>query len=113
MAGNLQVEVDFSGVEGKGKDIKSEADGASLKVLPPWMIKQGMNLTKEQRGEVKQEAKMDGSGSLAAPEYSEDKKFNTENNEKNLQVYAMSCFLSCFEMSLSPHKNKTGKRNLN
>lgn len=83
--GDTKVEVDFSGVEGKGKDIKSEADGAGLKVLPPWMIKQGMNLTKEQRGEVKQEAKMDGSGSLAAPEYSEDKKFNTENNDKNLQ----------------------------
>ncbi|XP_009337439.1 general transcription factor IIE subunit 1 [Pyrus x bretschneideri] len=83
--GDTKVEVDFSGVEGKGKDIKSEADGTSLKVLPPWMIKQGMNLTKEQRGEVKQEQKMDGSGSVAAPEFSEDKKFSTENNEKNIQ----------------------------
>lgn len=51
------------------------------------MIKQGMNLTKEQRGEVKQEAKMDDT--LAAPEYSDDKKANTEDNEKTLQVCAV------------------------
>ena len=29
------------------EDVKSESASTSLKVLPPWMIKQGMNLTKE------------------------------------------------------------------
>lgn len=48
------------------------------------MIKQGMNLTEEQRGEVMQEAKMDGT--VAAPEYSDDKKANAEDNEKAFQV---------------------------
>ena len=49
-----QVVVDFN-TEGKGEGVKSETDSTSLKVLPPWMITSGMNLTKEQRGEVKQE----------------------------------------------------------
>ncbi|KAL6182939.1 hypothetical protein ACLB2K_044351 [Fragaria x ananassa] len=80
--GDTKVEVDFDN-EGKGNDVKSESDTTGQKVLPPWMIKQGMNLTKEQRGEVKQEAKMDGT--VAAPEYSDDKKANAEDNEKAFQ----------------------------
>lgn len=84
MAGFWQVEVAFSGVEGKGEGIKSEAENTNLKVLPPWMIKQGMNLTKEQRGEVRQEAKMDGSS--VAVEFSDDKKSIESDDKKNLQV---------------------------
>nr|XP_011464246.1 PREDICTED: general transcription factor IIE subunit 1-like [Fragaria vesca subsp. vesca] len=53
--GDTKVEVVFSKVEDKGEDhIKSEADNTDQKVVPPWMIKQGMNLTMEQRGEVSQ-----------------------------------------------------------
>ncbi|KAK5784338.1 hypothetical protein PVK06_038861 [Gossypium arboreum] len=74
-----QVEVAFSGLDGK-EDVKSESASTSLKVLPPWMIKQGMNLTKEQRGEVKQESKPDGSS--AQPEFSDDKKSTVENDDK-------------------------------
>uniref|UniRef100_A0A2N9HJH0 HTH TFE/IIEalpha-type domain-containing protein n=1 Tax=Fagus sylvatica TaxID=28930 RepID=A0A2N9HJH0_FAGSY len=81
--GDTKVEVDFSGAEGK-ENIKSETDSVSLKVLPPWMIKEGMNLTKEQRGEVKQELRMDGSS--AAVEFSDDKKSTIENDDKkNIQ----------------------------
>ncbi|KAJ7956577.1 transcription initiation factor IIE subunit alpha-like [Quillaja saponaria] len=82
--GDTKVEVAFSGAEGKGEDIKSETESSSLKVLPPWMIKQGMNLTKEHLGGVKQEAKMDGTST--AVEYSDDKKSAVENDDKtNLQ----------------------------
>ncbi|EXC28058.1 General transcription factor IIE subunit 1 [Morus notabilis] len=82
--GDTKVEVAFSGAEGKGENIKSEAESISLKVLPPWMIKQGMNLTKEQRGDIKQEAKMDGSSTSA--EISDDKKSTIEHDEtKNIQ----------------------------
>ena len=88
MTGSWQVEVDFSGTEGKGENIKSETESSSLKVLPPWMIKEGMNLTKEQRGEVKQELRMDGSS--AAVEFSDDKKATIENDDKkNIQVHAI------------------------
>ncbi|XP_062119953.1 uncharacterized protein LOC133834375 [Humulus lupulus] len=81
--GETKVEVAFSGPEGNGEGIKSEADNTSLKVLPPWMIKQGMNLTKEQRGgEVKQETKMDGGFSTA--ETSDDKKSIIENDDKKI-----------------------------
>lgn len=99
MAGSWQVEVDFSGAEGKGEDIKS-GNETSLKVLPPWMIKEGMNLTKEQRGEIKLESKMDGSS--ASVEFSDEKKSAIENDDKkNIQVKAKGklrrnkCFKSC------------------
>ncbi|XVE78478.1 hypothetical protein DITRI_Ditri13aG0148600 [Diplodiscus trichospermus] len=82
--GETKVEVAFSGLDGKEEDVKSESASASLKVLPPWMIKQGMNLTKEQRGEVKQESKIDGSS--AQQDFSDDKKTTVENDDqKNLQ----------------------------
>ncbi|MBA0617913.1 hypothetical protein Godav_027324, partial [Gossypium davidsonii] len=85
--GETKVEVAFSGLDGK-EDVKSESASTSLKVLPPWMIKQGMNLTKEQRGEVKQESKPDGSS--AQPEFSDDKKSTVENDDKKkIQVCIM------------------------
>ncbi|MBA0715504.1 hypothetical protein Golax_014397, partial [Gossypium laxum] len=87
--GETKVEVAFSGLDGK-EDVKSEIASTSLKVLPPWMIKQGMNLTKEQRGEVKQESKPDGSS--AQPEFSDDKKSTVENDDKKkIQVCIMRC----------------------
>lgn len=69
--GETKVEVAFSGLEEKG-DIKSEVSVTPMKVLPPWMIKEGMNLTKEQRGEVKQESNMEGTSAAAGS--SDDKK---------------------------------------
>lgn len=56
--GDTKVEVAFSGVEVK-EDTEPETKATALKVLPPWMIREGMNLTKEQRGEVKPDVKMD------------------------------------------------------
>lgn len=46
------------------------------------MIKQGMTLTKEQRGEVKQETKMYGASTSTAAQYSDDKKSTIENDDK-------------------------------
>lgn len=81
MATLSQVEVAFSGVEEKGESIKSENANSPMKVLPPWMIKQGMNLTKEQRGEVKQEARTE------VTPVSDDKKSTDEKDDvKNLQA---------------------------
>lgn len=81
-----QVEVAFDGREGKEEDIKSEDVSTSHKVLPPWMIKQGMNLTKEQRGEVKEEQKMDSTSS--SNQFLDDKKsnINDDDDKKRLQV---------------------------
>ncbi|KAJ4961412.1 hypothetical protein NE237_021322 [Protea cynaroides] len=82
--GETRVEVALSGVEVKEEDSKADAGANSMKVLPPWMIKQGMNLTKEQRGEVKQESKIDSG--LSAP-MSDDKKskVNEKEDEKQIQ----------------------------
>ncbi|TYI18511.1 hypothetical protein ES332_A07G096000v1 [Gossypium tomentosum] len=77
--GDTKVEVAFSGLDSK-EDVKTESASTSLKVLPPWMIKQGMNLTKEQRGEVKQESKAEGSSSQ--PAFSDDKKSTIGNDDK-------------------------------
>lgn len=57
--GETKVEVALAGAEAKEESTATDAKSASMKVLPPWMIKQGMNLTKEQRGEVKMEQKID------------------------------------------------------
>ncbi|KAH9326011.1 hypothetical protein KI387_006189, partial [Taxus chinensis] len=62
--GETKVEVALSGMEIKADDSK---DNVSVKVLPPWMIKQGMNLTDEQRGEMKHELKPDIGSSFAGP----------------------------------------------
>lgn len=85
-SGDTKVVVDFNNTEGRGEGVKSETDSTSLKVLPPWMITSGMNLTKEQRGEVKQETKMDGTSTSAATQYTDDKKSTIGHDEnKNIQ----------------------------
>ncbi|CAI9113637.1 OLC1v1014276C1 [Oldenlandia corymbosa var. corymbosa] len=58
--------------------IKSETS-TPMKVLPPWMIREGMVLTKEQRGEVKEEAMADST--KTSVKLSDDKKSTTENND--------------------------------
>ncbi|XP_054792458.1 uncharacterized protein LOC129298075 isoform X2 [Prosopis cineraria] len=81
-SGDTKVVVDFNGAEGKGEDIKSVAESTSLKVLPPWMIKQGMSLTREQRGQVKQETKIDRASTSTTAQYSDDKKSSVEQDDK-------------------------------
>ncbi|XP_024543384.1 general transcription factor IIE subunit 1 isoform X1 [Selaginella moellendorffii] len=51
--GETKVEVAFAGSD--TKEAVKEDPGKSMKVLPPWMIRQGMSLTAQQRGEVKTE----------------------------------------------------------
>ncbi|MCO5599482.1 hypothetical protein L7F22_053586 [Adiantum nelumboides] len=53
--GETKVEVSLAGLESKEEDTKESIAGGPMKVLPPWMIRDGMNLTAQQRGEVKQE----------------------------------------------------------
>ncbi|XP_058181473.1 transcription initiation factor IIE subunit alpha-like [Rhododendron vialii] len=83
--GETKVEVAFSGVDERGEDTKSENSNSAMKVLPPWMIKQGMNLTKEQRGEVKEEMKMEGtSAPVDLSEDKKDKKSMTQNTDAKI-----------------------------
>ncbi|RZC08570.1 General transcription factor IIE subunit 1 isoform F [Glycine soja] len=88
-SGDTKVVVDFNGTEDI-KDVKSETGSASLKVLPPWMIKSGMVLTKEQRGEVKEEIKMDGTSTSSSAQYLDDKKSTVDHDDKkNIQAYTI------------------------
>ncbi|KAG7621186.1 Transcription factor TFE/TFIIEalpha HTH domain [Arabidopsis suecica] len=74
--GETKVEVNLG--EGN-EDVTSTGGDSSLKMLPPWMIKQGMKLTEEQRGEMRQEANVDGE----AAKLSDDKKSVLENGDDN------------------------------
>ncbi|ANM68050.1 Transcription factor TFIIE, alpha subunit [Arabidopsis thaliana] len=74
--GETKVEVNLG--EGN-EDVTSTGGDSSLKMLPPWMIKQGMKLTEEQRGEMRQEANVDGE----AAKLSDDKKSVMENGDDN------------------------------
>lgn len=80
--GDPKIHVAISGVEDK-EDSKSGTGNAPMKVLPPWMIRQGMNLTKEQRGEGEQETKQDVT--LEPSGLSDDKKSTVVKDEKSLQ----------------------------
>ncbi|KAK6142489.1 hypothetical protein DH2020_022837 [Rehmannia glutinosa] len=76
--GETKVEVAFSGAD-ENEDVKSANTNTPMKVLPPWMIKEGMNLTKEQRGETRPAAKM--GGTATASELPDDKKSATVNED--------------------------------
>lgn len=81
--GETRVEVALSGMEVKQEDIKPDTSTESMKVLPPWMIKAGMNLTKEQRGEIKQESQMDNKTLSSSNFSSDDKKSIVQDEDQN------------------------------
>lgn len=70
-------------MEVKQEDIKPDTSTESMKVLPPWMIKAGMNLTKEQRGEIKQESQMDNKTLSSSNFSSDDKKSIVQDEDQN------------------------------
>ncbi|KAL6529563.1 hypothetical protein OROGR_015186 [Orobanche gracilis] len=80
--GETKVEVAFSGIGEQGENESANAN-TPAKILPPWMITQGMSITKEQWGEANKEMK---GGTFRAPQLSDDKKFiSTDNEAKNIQ----------------------------
>lgn len=76
--GETKVEVAL-GPDVKEGGSESGANGASQKVLPPWMIRKGMNLTKEQRGETSSPGNQDETS-----EAKDDKKQDAKD-EKTIQ----------------------------
>ena len=77
---DFQVDVELAGSGVKEGD-ESGRDGSTLKVLPPWMVREGMNLTKEQRGESSNTSKGDEKS-----EVKDEKKQDLKEDEKSLQV---------------------------
>lgn len=75
--GETKVEVSLAGAESKEEDTKESAAGGPMKVLPPWMIRDGMNLTAEQRGEAKTDVKSEDKafldGSIASTSNTDSK----------------------------------------
>ncbi|KAJ8470502.1 hypothetical protein OPV22_024845 [Ensete ventricosum] len=85
--GETRVEVALSGVEAK-EEIELDTKPTSMKVLPPWMIKQGMNLTKEQRGEAKPDVKVEqSSNSVDEKKSNVDKDDGTSLQDEYLKAY--------------------------
>ncbi|KOM33106.1 hypothetical protein LR48_Vigan01g266200 [Vigna angularis] len=96
-SGDTKVVVDFNNTEGKGEGFKSETDSTTLKVLPPWMITSGMNLTKEQRGEVKEVTKLDGTSTSVAAQDTDDKKSTIgHDHNKNIQDEYIKAYYAAF-----------------
>lgn len=68
-----------------------------MKVLPPWMIREGMNLTKEQRGEASQEVKMGDSSTGSDPPDDKKSAIVNDDESKNIQVHIIACScISCW-----------------
>ncbi|KAL8124145.1 hypothetical protein AgCh_011960 [Apium graveolens] len=104
--GDTKVEVAFSDVGEKGANARSENTSIQTKVLPPWMIKKGMVLTDEQRGEVKGESNMEGAS--AAAELSDDKK---SIDEKNLQdAYLEAYYAALFQRQQEQEESNKRKQ---
>nr|CAB3494786.1 unnamed protein product [Digitaria exilis] len=79
MQQRIEFEVEI-GVKEEGAE--SGKNGSELKVLPPWMIKDGMNLTKEQRGETSKASKLD-----EKTEAKEDKKQDSKDDQSIQEEY--------------------------
>lgn len=73
-----QVEVDLGGVR---EEVLPEGKPTKAKVLPPWMIKQGMVLTKEQRGETSLEAEATQEAAI-----DDKKQTDLKEDDKSLMV---------------------------
>ncbi|GKD71977.1 hypothetical protein Tco_1326067, partial [Tanacetum coccineum] len=79
----LLNEAAFSAAE--EKEIKSKS--APIKRLPPWMIKEGMNLTNEKSGVVMQESNTDGTTSFIDDQKDEKNSVGPEfDDKKKLQA---------------------------
>lgn len=79
--GEPKVEVEvLDGVKEEGAE--SGKNGSELKVLPPWMIRDGMNLTKEQRGETSKESKLDEKS-----ETKDDRKQDSKDDQSIQEEY--------------------------
>ncbi|KAK9114776.1 hypothetical protein Syun_021573 [Stephania yunnanensis] len=107
--GETKVEVALSGVPVKDEDSKPDVSATTMKVLPPWMIKQGMNLTMEQRGEVKQELKTE-SGSTANQHDDKKSKVNDKDDEKSIQDEYLKAYYAAL-LQRQQDQEEAAKRN--
>lgn len=82
---NLQIEVALSGVEAK-EETEPDIKPTALKVIPPWMIKQGMNLTIEQRRGIMPEPNVEHNSDDKKSSVDDKKPSADRDNEKSLQV---------------------------
>lgn len=99
----LQVEVALAGGDTKKEEDKEEA--TQLKVLPPWMIMQGMNLTASQRGEtIKLEVKTEDGASPNGPDVKDVKPVVEDNEEVQRKI--REAYLEAYYAALLQRKQK-------
>ncbi|XP_074575526.1 uncharacterized protein LOC141831974 [Curcuma longa] len=82
--GETSIEVALSGVEAK-EETEPDIKPTAMKVLPPWMIKQGMNLTAEQRRGIKPEPNAEHNSDDKKSSVDDKKPSADRDNEKSLQ----------------------------
>ena len=64
------------------EEVQSEGKPTKAKVLPPWMIKKGMVLTKEQRGETS----LDAEATAQETTIDDKKQADLKDDDKSLMV---------------------------
>lgn len=96
-----QVEVDLGG-GGVKEEVQTEGKPTKAKVLPPWMIKEGMVLTKEQRGEASHEAEVTQEATI-----DDKKQADLKEDDKSLVVSTRSLTCGLFRTS-----NKKKRKNI-
>ncbi|KAG6492800.1 hypothetical protein ZIOFF_047767 [Zingiber officinale] len=82
--GETSIEVALSGVEAK-EETEPDIKPTALKVIPPWMIKQGMNLTIEQRRGIMPEPNVEHNSDDKKSSVDDKKPSADRDNEKSLQ----------------------------
>ncbi|GAA0148045.1 general transcription factor [Lithospermum erythrorhizon] len=93
--GEPKIEVAISGVDDTGGSIAAQNGNEPIKVLPPWMIKQGMKLTKEQLGELKEEP-MDGSLDPLGSSDDKKKAVTEPEDSKHVQEEFMKAYYAAY-----------------
>ncbi|XP_078178945.1 uncharacterized protein LOC144573127 isoform X2 [Carex rostrata] len=86
--GDTKVEVDLGGVR---EEVLPEGKPTKAKVLPPWMIKQGMVLTKEQRGETSLEAEATQEAAI-----DDKKQADLKEDDKSLMDEYTKAYLAAY-----------------
>jgi len=84
------------------KEEKDDSGAGPTKVLPPWMIREGMALNSKQRGEAKEEDRNDDTGGFSNADIKpaeEDK----ETMQRKLQVLILAFFYTIQCILILPH----------
>ncbi|KAL8129448.1 hypothetical protein V2J09_018603 [Rumex salicifolius] len=108
--GETKVEVALPGGDATDGDSKVGVAHESMKVLPPWMIKQGMNLTSEQRGERKHGSQMEDSSKSIEPVDDKKSAVDRDDLKNSLQDEYVKAYYAALYQRQREQEEATNKQ---